>query len=154
AQAVEKAGPEGASLEGRELGALARYLASAAAWKRFLAVCAEPLRVWAVRLPDFSALAQELRRVIGPDGEVIEDAVPALVRLRGEIARSRSDVEQTAKGFLRDADQREYWQDTTATQKDGRTVLPLKANFKGRVGAVVHDSSATGQTLFVEPYEL
>jgi DNA mismatch repair protein MutS2 len=152
---VERAGPEGASLEGRELGALARYLTSAAAWKRFLAVCEiEALRVWAVRLHDFSALAQELHRVIGPDGEVIEDAVPALVRLRGEISRSRSDVEQTARGFLRDADQREYWQDTTATQKDGRTVLPLKANFKGRLGAVVHDSSSTGQTLFVEPYEL
>jgi len=154
-QAVERSGPEGASLDGRELGALARYLVSAAAWKRFLANCEiETLRVWAVRLPDFSALAQELRRVIGPDGEVIEDAVPALVRLRGEISRSRTDIDQTARSFLRDADQREYWQDTTATQKDGRTVLPLKANFKGRVGAVVHDSSATGQTLFVEPYEL
>ena len=153
--AIERAGPEGASLEGRELDALARYLTSAAAWKRFLAVCdTEALRVWTVRLPDFSALAQELHRVIGPDGGVIEDAVPALVRLRGEISRSRTDVEQTARGFLRDSEQRDYWQDVTATQKDGRTVLPLKANFKGRVGAVVHDSSATGQTLFVEPYEL
>ncbi len=154
-RALEKAGPEGASLEGRELGALARYLTSAAAWKRFLAVSeVETLRVWAVRLFDFSALAQELNRVIGLDGEVVEDAVPALVRLRGEISRSRTEVETTARGFLRDNDQREFWQDTIATQKDGRTVLPLKANFKGRVGAVVHDSSATGQTLFVEPYEL
>lgn len=154
-RSLERCGPEGSSLDGRELKGLARYLSSAAAWKRFLAASeVDGLKVWALRLNDFSALAQELHRVLDVDGAVIEDHVPALVHLRGEISRSRVDIETTAKSFLRDSDQREFWQDTTATQKDGRTVLPLKANFKGRVGAVVHEASASGQTLFVEPYEL
>lgn len=154
-RALERCGPEGSSLDGKELKSLARYLSSAASWKRFLAQAEhDGLRVWALRLHDLSALASELHRVVDIDGAVVEDAVPALVHLRGEISRSRSDVESTAKAILRDSDQKELWQDTTATQKDGRTVLPLKANFKGRIGAVVHEASATGQTLFVEPYDL
>lgn len=154
-RALERCGPEGSSLDGKELKALARYLSSAAAWKRFLAASErEELKLWALRLSDFSVLAQALHRVLDTDGAVIEDHVPALVHLRGEISRSRADIEATARSFLRDSDQREFWQDTTATQKDGRTVLPLKANFKGRVPAVVHEASGSGQTLFVEPYEL
>ena len=153
-RALDRCAPEGASLDGRELKALARYLTSAASWKRFLAAGDPGLRVWALRLGDFTVLAQELHRVLDVDGAVIEDHVPSLVHLRGEISRSRNEIDQTAKGFLRDSDQREYWQDTTATQRDGRTVLALKANFKGRVGAVVHEASDSGQTLFVEPYEL
>lgn len=154
-RALERCGPEGSSLDGKELKGLARYLTSASAWKRFLATSeVDPLKLWALRLNDFTVLAQQLHRVLDVDGAVIEDHVPALVHLRGEISRSRADIDVTAKSFLRDSDQREFWQDTTATQKDGRTVLPLKANFKGRVGAVVHEASASGQTLFVEPYEL
>lgn len=154
-RALDRCGPEGSSLDGRELKALARYLSSAAAWKRFLAASdIDGLRVWALRLNDFSVLAQQLHRVLDVDGAVLEDQVPALVHLRGEISRSRAEIDLTAKSFLRDSEQREFWQDTTATQKDGRTVLPLKANFKGRVGAVVHEASGSGQTLFVEPYEL
>ncbi len=154
-RALDRCAPEGSSLDGRELKALARYLTSAAAWKRFLAANEVPgLKIWALRLGDFSVLAQELHRVLDAEGAVIEDRVPSLVHLRAEISRSRSDIDQTAKSFFRDSDQREFWQDTTATQKDGRTVLALKANFKGRVGAVVHEASASGQTLFVEPYEL
>jgi DNA mismatch repair protein MutS2 len=154
ARALDRCAPEGSSLDGRELKGLARYLTSAAAWKRFLAASDVGLNVWALRLGDFSVLAQQLHRVLDTDGAVIEDHVPALVHLRGEIGRNRNDIDQTARGFLRDSDQREFWQDTTATQRDGRTVLALKANFKGRVGAVVHEASDSGQTLFVEPYEL
>jgi len=154
-RALERCGPEGSSLDGWDLKGLARYLTSAAAWKRFLANSeVQGLKLWALRLGDFSVLAQELHRVLDVDGAVIEDHVPALVHLRGEISRSRAEIDTVAKTFLRDSDQREFWQDTTATQKDGRTVLPLKANFKGRVGAVVHEASGSGQTLFVEPYEL
>lgn len=154
-RALERCGPEGSSLDGKELKGLARYLTSAAAWKRFLSLSeVDGLKLWALRLNDFTVLAQELHRVLDVDGAVIEDRVPALVHLRGEISRSRVDIDTTAKAFLRDTDQREFWQDTTATQKDGRTVLALKANFKGRIGAVVHEASGSGQTLFVEPYEL
>jgi DNA mismatch repair protein MutS2 len=154
-RALERCAPEGSTLEGRDLKALARYLSSAAGWKRFLAGAeANELKTWALRLGDFSTLAQVLHRVLDVDGAVIEDHVPALVHLRGEISRSRTEIDQTAKAFLRDSSQKEFWQDTTATQKDGRTVLALKANFKGRVGAVVHEASASGQTLFVEPFDL
>ncbi len=79
---------------------------------------------------------------------------PALVHLRGEISRSRSDIDQTAKGFSARQRPEGVLAGHHGHQRDGRTVLPLKANFKGRVGAVVHEASDSGQTLFVEPYEL
>ena len=155
AVALDRCAPEGSTLEGPDLKALARYLTSVSAWKRFLATQEEPeLSVWALRLGDHSKLAQSIHRVLDATGQVIEEAVPALVHLRGEISRSRNDIDQTAKGFLRDAQQHDLWQDSQPTQKDGRTVLPLKSNFKGRIPAIVHEASSSGATLFIEPYEL
>jgi len=155
AQALDRCAPEGSTLEGAELKALARYLSSVSAWKRFLTARQESeLSVWALRLGDHTTLAQSIHRVLDAAGQVIEEAVPELVHLRGEISRSRNEIDQTARGFLRDVQQHDLWQDSQPTQKDGRTVLPLKSNFKGRIPAVVHEASASGATLFVEPYEL
>ena len=155
AQALDRCAPEGSTLEGAELKALARYLSSVSAWKRFLTARQESeLSVWALRLGDHTTLAQSIHRVLDAAGQVIEEAVPALVHLRGEISRSRNEIDQTARSFLRDVKQHDLWQDSQPTQKDGRTVLPLKSNFKGRIPAVVHEASASGATLFVEPYEL
>ena len=47
-----------------------------------------------------------------------------------------------------------FWQTTTPTQRDGRVVLPLKTQFKGRVKGIVHEMSASGSTVFVEPLEV
>ena len=51
-------------------------------------------------------------------------------------------------------DSREIWQSATSTQRDGRIVLPLKANFRGRVKGLVHEVSSTGATIFIEPFDL
>ncbi len=49
---------------------------------------------------------------------------------------------------------RGYWQTTTPTQRDGRVVLPLKAQYKGRVKGIVHEMSSSGSTIFIEPLEV
>ncbi|MEI8092725.1 MAG: Smr/MutS family protein [Spirochaetales bacterium] len=153
--ALERCGPEGSVLDGQQLKAIARYLSSASVWKRFLAAREEEsLKVWALRLGDHSAVAQAVHQVLDATGQVMEEAVPALMHLRGEIQRTRMDIDTTARGFLKDVGTHDLWQDSPPIQRDGRTVLSLKSNFKGRIAAVVHEASASGATLFVEPYEL
>lgn len=155
ALALDHCAPEGSVLDGSQLKALARYATSAALWKRYLASREEKaLQVWALRLADFSVLADQIHRVFDSQGEIIEDAVPSLVRLKGELSRTRTEIDQTARHWLKDSGNHDLWSGNNPTQKDGRTVLPLKTNFKGRIGAVVHDASASGATLYVEPYDL
>jgi DNA mismatch repair protein MutS2 len=55
------------------------------------------------------------------------------------------------QGMLSNPDIAPYLQDNLVTQRDGRYVLPLRADFKGKVKAVIHDSSSSGATLFIEP---
>jgi DNA mismatch repair protein MutS2 len=152
---LERCAPEGAVLDGLALKNIARYTHSAANWKKFLAGAnVEGLAVWSRRVGDFSVLSDLLNRVLNIDGSIQENAVPSLGRLRGEIARSRLEIDQTARTWLKDGQKTELWQSDVPTERNGRTVLPLKSNFKGRVGAVVHEVSGSGATLFVEPYDL
>ena len=58
------------------------------------------------------------------------------------------------RGLLDEHAYRGYWQTTTPTQRDGRVVLPLKAQYKGRVKGIVHEMSSSGSTLFIEPLEV
>ena len=58
------------------------------------------------------------------------------------------------RGLLDEHAYRGYWQTTTPTQRDGRVVLPLKAQYKGRVKGIVHEMSSSGSTLFIEPLEI
>ncbi len=147
--------PEGAVLEGRELKALARYLSSVTAWKAFLGRQeSEITRHWAARWGDFSQLCNHLHYVLNAEGSLIEEHIPSLMRLKGEISQARGDIDKTARNWLKDATKAEFWQTDTPAEKDGRTVLPLKSNFKGRVPAVVQEVSGSGATVFVEPWDL
>ncbi len=58
------------------------------------------------------------------------------------------------RGLLESSANRAYWQTTTPTQRDGRVVLPLKTQYKGRVQGIVHEMSSSGSTLFIEPLEV
>ncbi|MFP4211087.1 MAG: endonuclease MutS2 [Alkalispirochaeta sp.] len=97
-------------------------------------------------------LATRLRRTITPDGEIAEDAIPELARLKGEIARVNRTLLTRAEELIRSG--REMYHGEQPTIRDGRTVLPLAANFKGRIDGIIHESSGSGETLFVEPREL
>ncbi|NNM53204.1 MAG: hypothetical protein HKM05_00585, partial [Spirochaetales bacterium] len=131
ADLMVRTAPEGAVLEGRELKALARYLSSVTAWKAFLGRQeAEKTRQWAARWGDFSQLCSHLHYVLNAEGSLIEEHIPSLMRLKGEISQARGDIDRTARNWLKDATKAEFWQTDTPAEKDGRTVLPLKSNFK------------------------
>ena len=83
-----------------------------------------------------------------------EKQIPELAAIRERIRRHRADADRSVRGLLEDRDYHAYWQTTIPTQRDGRVVLPLKSQFKGRVKGIVHEMSASGSTLFIEPLEV
>jgi DNA mismatch repair protein MutS2 len=99
-----------------------------------------------------SGLADELERAVEDDGSDLRDgASTALRRLRRELRSGRARVSERLRALARDPGLREHLQDDFVTERAGRPVLALRASARGAVPGIVHDSSATGQTLFVEP---
>lgn len=102
-------------------------------------------------LPDLRFLAVAIRRAILPSGEISDDASSALRRLRDGIGRTRENLQKTLERILRsrgDESGHDY-----VTQRNERYVIPVRASERRTVQGVVHASSSTGQTVFVEPLE-
>jgi DNA mismatch repair protein MutS2 len=147
---------EGTVLEGEALVALARFIHSAGALKRFLSAreIEAGLRELAEGMPAPSGLAAEIFKVFDREGNVQYKNVPALRSIQDNIRRLRARIEKTAASFLNNPDMAGLFQTDTATIKDGRTVLPLKTKHKGRLKGIVHEVSGRGSTLFLEPEEI
>jgi len=90
--------------------------------------------------------------VVTPEGELRD--LPEIRRIKESIARANKDLLSIADSYRSDPDLRSALQSEEPTQRDGRTVLAVRANFKGRVKGIVHEVSATGQTVFIEPAAL
>ncbi|MGH7707116.1 MAG: endonuclease MutS2, partial [Vulcanimicrobiaceae bacterium] len=88
---------------------------------------------------------------IGERGDVLDRATPALARLRRQLVRAHDDAREAALAIVRSATYANAVQDAIVTLRDGRFVVPIKAEAAGSIRGVVHDTSASGQTLFVEP---
>ncbi len=97
------------------------------------------------------ALIAEIRRVFGDHGEIADNASPRLLRIRQDKAAKRSQIRRTFERLLADKDQADFFRDTIITQRNGRFVMPVKAEYRYKFGGIVHDRSQTGQTLFMEP---
>jgi DNA mismatch repair protein MutS2 len=102
-------------------------------------------------LADFRPLAAAIRRAILPNGEISDDASPQLKKIRHAIARARDGVQKHLKAILR-ARGAEAGDDYVTLRND-RFVIPVRAADRKAVPGVVHGSSATGQTIFVEPFD-
>jgi DNA mismatch repair protein MutS2 len=102
-------------------------------------------------LPDFAALVRGLRDVITPEGEVRDDASPALRSARRQARSLESEIEGRMAKLLRDASLHPHLQDHFVTTREGRPVLPVRSDARGRVKGIVHDLSSSGTTVFIEP---
>ncbi len=98
------------------------------------------------------SISDEIARTVEEDGSDLRDsASPALRRLRRELREGRGRLAERLRKIARDPALSEHLQDDFVTERAGRPVLALKASARGRVPGIVHDSSGSGQTLFVEP---
>lgn len=104
--------------------------------------------------PTLLSVAEEIGRAVEEDGSGLRDAAsPALRRLRRELRDGRARLGERLRAIARKPALAEHLQDGFVTERAGRPVLALKASARGRVPGIVHDSSGSGQTLFVEPLE-
>jgi DNA mismatch repair protein MutS2 len=105
-------------------------------------------------LDDVPTVRRELAEAIDPQGRLRESATPALLRLRREVDRQRQAMIERVGELVREPQYEPWLQDTFVTQREDRYVLPVKIEHRAKVSGIVHDLSATGATVFIEPEEL
>lgn len=103
----------------------------------------------AAGLPESHGIVDAITRVLSERGEVLDSASPKLATLRREIKIAHDRLMSRLQKYLTESASK--LQEPIITQRDGRYVIPLRAEFKGQIKAVVHDQSSSGATLFVEP---
>lgn len=146
---------EGVVLEGEEIVRFARYFNSAHRLSAYLHLAGEygyaEIAAYGQEIGDFRSAAKEIFSVLNTDGTV-KDSHPELRKQRAQLARLRNELNKAAQSYLQQNSGR--WQSDVPTQRDGRIVLPLKAQFQNMVSGVIHYSSARGATVYIEPPEL
>jgi len=155
---LSRAAREGTVLEGEELAALGRSIRSSRLLAAFLKRIPENrddfrgiLKEQADLLPDLSELEKKIFANLDAAGQVLENH-PALRPIRRAMERLGREINNLAYGYLQK--DRDIWQAEVPTVRDGRTVLPLKANYRGKIQGIVHEVSGRGATLFIEPMEI
>jgi len=103
----------------------------------------------AVDLPDPHGIVDAITRILSDRGEVLDSASTKLADLRRQIKVAHGRLMSRLQRYLTESANK--LQEPIITQRDGRYVIPLRAEFKGSIKAVVHDQSSSGATLFVEP---
>lgn len=96
-------------------------------------------------------LGRSIIDAIDERGAVLDRASPALGRIRRSLAQAQADARDRVGAILTSARYAKAIQDRIVTIRNGRFVIPIKAEFAGSIPSIVHDTSSSGQTLFVEP---
>ncbi len=103
---------------------------------------------------DYGGLVREVDRSVEPSGRLSDQASPQLGELRRRAAGMRETLAQRMEHLVREFDSQGLLQDQFHTLREDRYVLPVKANERWRVAGIVHDTSQTHQTFFIEPQEV
>lgn len=154
-QAVRAAVPPHC-LEPEELAVLAETLEAThqiVQWASRLREQACHLRAVCQRISDFRPISEAILRVVDRNGQIRDDASAKLNRLRVDIANARIKIGHVIDRLLRDKHATRWLRYPQATFHEDRLVLPLSTEHRGRVPGIIHRSSDSGQTLFVEPAE-
>jgi len=105
----------------------------------------------AATIPPLEKIAASIRQAVTEKGEVADDASPELKRVRRRLEQTRRDLISALERFFSRAESAGAVQEQIITRRAERYVIPVKAGSKGAVPGLVHDRSASGQTLFIEP---
>ncbi|MDI6871991.1 MAG: endonuclease MutS2 [Bacillota bacterium] len=144
----------GAVLEAEELLAVADTLRGMARLRRFMAERSDRfprLAALAESLPGLPELGAEIQRCITEHAEVADAASPALARLRAQSRTLQNRLREKLDSLVTSPEVARYLQEPLVTLRNDRYVIPVRREYKSMVPGVVHDQSASGATLFVEP---
>ncbi|MDP3448032.1 MAG: endonuclease MutS2 [Eubacteriales bacterium] len=103
------------------------------------------------RLSSHRSVEEEIARCILGEDEISDNASPELYRIRRQIKIVGERVREKLNGMLKSQTTQKYLQETVITIRNGRYVLPVKAECRAQVPGLVHDQSSSGVTLFIEP---
>ncbi len=147
---------KGGALQGSDLAAVSRFIGGVQRCRRFFKegenAQAYPLLAGrALMLDGCEVLGRELARSIDADGEVLDGASPGLAVLRRREQRLQEKIREKMDSYLRNPAQRRLLQEALITLRGNRYVLPVKQENRRQISGVVHDQSASGATLFIEP---
>lgn len=111
---------------------------------------ADCLDIYFEQLEPLTTLSNEIDRCILGEDEISDDASPALKRIRRSMDSINEKVHTTLNGLV-NGSLRNYLQDSIITMRGDRYCIPVKAEYRNQVSGMIHDQSATGSTLFMEP---
>jgi DNA mismatch repair protein MutS2 len=129
-------------------------LVSAAALKRAITAVGERyplLAKVAEGIDECRDVVAAIERVISDQGSVLNSASPKLADLRNKLAAAHDRLRAKLQNIINSGQYAPYLQEALITLRDGRYVIPVRAEYRGRVKGIVHDQSSSGQTVFIEP---
>ena len=138
-------------VQARDFADCKRALRAAERCRVWLLAAAGPLAAFAAGAPDLGDLVEELEQIVDDRGEVLDSASRKLAATRREIEQAKLQVDAILSSLLASAELRKHLQAPEPVWRHGRPALQVKSDSRNKVGGVLHDRSATGATLFVEP---
>lgn len=145
---------EGRALEPAQLLGLGRFFGSVEAAQNGVRRARgqyPALRALVDSAATFEEEVADIHRKIAPSGDVADDASPQLRAIRERLRKQRGRLRSTLESYLRGKDTSRYLQDQVVTDRSGRFVLVVKAEHRASIPGIVHGSSASGASLYLEP---
>lgn len=153
---LKKATVENQLLTPRELLNIARLIHASVAMASFLRrrkAMAPALHVFVDRLAVDRVLEYNITQAIDENGNVKDSASKELRAIRAGLAGASEELRNKLAEIMKRVSQQDFLQDEIITTRDGRMVIPVKVEHKRQVPGFIHSSSASGQTVFIEPAE-
>jgi DNA mismatch repair protein MutS2 len=147
---------EGRALEALRLLKLGDYLESIEQSRQAIRRVGSAFPILSHQVDAVASFAGEIadvRRKIGPSGDVADNASAALAQIRDRLRRQKQRLRSTLDSFLRGRETAKYLQEQVVTDRNGRHVLMVRAEHRSAIPGIVHGGSTSGASLFVEPLE-
>lgn len=144
----------GAVLNQRELMDISRVLYVARRMKSYLNDTGSDLEIiqgLCSQLTAVKSLEDRINSIVISETEIADDASPALSALRRKQKNLNAKIKDTLNSMIHSEHYKKFLQDPIVTVRSDRYVIPVKSEYKGEVNGIVHDTSASGSTLFIEP---
>lgn len=134
-----------------DIAAMLRQIKGLADWYKHCENIETELSYLFSRLQPNDWLLEKLERSIISENEIADAASPELAAIRRKINRAGMQLRETLDKMVKSKITQQYLQESSVTIRDGRFVLPVKSEHRGQISGLIHDTSATGQTIFIEP---
>ncbi len=144
----------GIVLEPKELEDIHKTLAVTRKLKSFLSSREDTYPIMgeiAMGLGNFGTLEKQIEKAILPGGEIADEASPQLSSIRRRTSSARQQIKDRLDKIIRSPGHQKHLQDPIVTMREGRYVVPVKQEYRSQIPGIVHDQSASGATVFIEP---